>query len=117
MDNMARIVGWQSVAAIVVAVVSLLIGGQAAGISSALGGICCVVPNMMFAVGVQVVERRKKQVSMGVFMVLEFLKLFLTMVFMITAVWFYRDVSWVYFLISLAIVLKSYILLLYKNRS
>ena len=112
-----RIVGWQVVTAVVVAVVSWLIGGEIAGISAALGGVVCVVPNMLFALGLRWLERPGKQVGMGVFMALEFAKIALTMAFMITAVWFYRDVSWVYFLISLVIVLKSYILLLYKNRS
>ena len=117
MNNMARIVGWQAAVAVAVAILSMLIGGQAAGTSAALGGVVCVVPNVLFAIGLRILERRKKQVGLGVFLVLEFLKIVLTMVLMITAVWFYRDVSWVYFLVSLAIVLKSYILLLYKNRS
>jgi ATP synthase protein I len=117
MNNMARIVGWQFAVVVGVAVASLLIGGEIAGISAALGGMICVIPNMMFVVAVRMVEHRKKQVSMGIFLVLEFLKIVLTMVFMVAAVWFYREVSWVYFLISLAIALKSYLLLLYKNRS
>lgn len=117
MDNIARIVGWQFAVAVVVTIGSLLIGGEKGGISAALGGLSCVIPNMLFAVAVRVVERRKKPVSMGFFLVVEFLKIVLTMVFMIAAVWFYRDVSWVYFLVSLVIVLKSYILLLLKNRS
>ncbi len=117
MNNMMRIVGWQTLLAGVVAIGALLLGGQVAGISAALGGVVCVVPNVLFAIGFRMLERRKKQAGMGVFLVLEFVKIVLTMAFMIAAVWFYRDVSWVYFLISLAIVLNSYIFLLYKNRS
>ena len=117
MNNMARIVSWQLAVAIVVVLMSLLIGGENAGISALLGGMSCVVPNMLFAAGVQVIERRSGDVSMGTILVLEFIKIVLTMALMVAAVWFYRDVGWVYFLVSLAIVLKSYILLLFKSRS
>ncbi len=117
MNNMMRIVGWQAVIAGVLAVVAVLLGGQNAGISAALGGVVCVVPNLLFAIGLRIMEQRKKQVGMGMFLVLEFVKIVVTMAFMIAAAWFYRDVSWAYFLISLGIVLNSYIFLLYKNRS
>lgn len=46
---MARIVLLQFVATLVVALVAALIAGTASGISALLGGLCCAVPNALFA--------------------------------------------------------------------
>ncbi|MBS1170831.1 MAG: synthase chain [Burkholderiaceae bacterium] len=115
---MARIVVWQLVVALVYVALAVVIGGEVAGISALLGTASCVVPNMLFMLGYnRLVESGSGQASLGVFLGLELAKVILTIVLMVASVWYYREVSWVYFLLGLAIALKSYILFLLKNRS
>ena len=109
---MARIVVLQLVFAAAVAVLAALLGGIPAGISSILAGLSCVIPNAVFAFGLQASDR--EVIRPGSFVVWELVKILLTAVLIVLAFWLYKDLRWFAFFVSLIVVLKSYILLLYK---
>ncbi|MDR0933736.1 MAG: ATP synthase subunit I [Burkholderiaceae bacterium] len=110
----ARIICLQLSLAVVVALVAALLGGKDAGLSSILAGMTCVLPNMVFAGGFHIGDRVGFRSSMAVFFVMELIKIVLTVVLMIAVFWLYKDVNWLAFLVSFVIVLKSYILLLFR---
>ncbi len=114
---MARIIGLQLLTAIVVALLAMLLGGKHAGISALLGGLSCALPNALFAVRLFMNERKPSGASPTTFFVWEFVKIGLTMACMVAVGWLYTDVSWPAFVAGIVVVLKSYIFLLFRNRS
>lgn len=111
---MARVVLLQLAVALMTAVLAVLLGGRDAGISSLLGGLSCVVPNGLFALGLHVSERRMRSGTLGPFYFWELVKVFLTILLTVAVFWMYRGVHWLAYLISFVIVLKSYIFLLFR---
>ena len=112
---MVRIVMLQIGAAFVVAVIAALIGGYAVGISALLGGLCCAIPNAMFALRLYVGTLKPDGASPVTFFVGEFIKIALTIALLGAVVWFYRDVHWLGFLAGFIVVLKSYFILLFRS--
>ena len=94
---MGRVVLWQLVVAVIVALIAVPIGGNSAGIASILAGLSCVIPNGIFFLGFYIAEKILHKNSPATFFVMEFLK--------------------IAFLVSYIVVLKSYILLLSKSKS
>ena len=109
---MARIILLQLVFAVAVAVVAMLLGGVPAGISSMLAGLSCVIPNALFVFGMQMSDR--EVIRPRAFLIWELVKILLTIVLIVMAFSLYKDLNWLAFFVSLVVVLKSYILLLYK---
>jgi len=114
---MAHIILMQLLAAIVVALIALLVGGEAAGISALLGGLSCAIPNALFAVRLHMNTRKPGGASPTTFFVWEFVKIGLTMSCLAAVAMLYRELNWLAFIASIIVVLKSYILLLFRNRS
>jgi len=46
----------------------------------------------------------------------EFIKIATTLALMGAVVWLYRDVNWLAFVLSFIVVLKSYLILLFRHR-
>lgn len=114
--KIARIVLMQLVVALLVALIAMLLGGDAAGISSLLAGLSCVLPNALFAFGIFMGDRRAPHASMGSLFFWELLKVALTIALTVAVFWLYQDLNWIAFMVSFVVVLKSYILLLIKSR-
>lgn len=114
---MARVILFQFAFALIVALLALLVGGRQAGISSLLAGLCCVLPNALFAFGLHLSDRRRAAKGVGSFFLWEFAKIAATIAMMVMVFWLYKDLSWIAFLVSLAVVLKSYIFLLHKIKT
>lgn len=114
---MRNVVLMQLLVTILVAVGAGVIGGATAGWSALLGGVCCAVPNALFAFRMFAGTQRPGGASPFTFFVGEFVKIFLTIAAMGAVVWLYRDLNWLAFLVGVIAVLKSYLLLLFRVRS
>ena len=114
---MGRVVLWQLVVAVIVALIAVPIGGNSAGIASILAGLSCVIPNGIFFLGFYIAEKILHKNSPATFFVMEFLKIAISIVLVVLIFWSYREINWIAFLVSYIVVLKSYILLLSKSKS
>lgn len=112
---MARIVLLQFAAALVVALVASLVSGLPAGISALLGGLCCAIPNAFFALRLVASARKTGGGSPMNFFVGEFIKIALTLALFGAVVMFYPDLNWLAFIAAFIVVLKSYLILLFRH--
>lgn len=112
---MARIVLLQLSAALLVAVLAALTGGLSTGISALFGGLCCALPNALFALRLAMSARRPGGANPMSFFIGEFIKIALTIAMIAAVVFLYRDVNWLAFLIAFIVVLKSYFILLFRH--
>ena len=114
---MGRVLLWQSAFAIVIALISVLIGGVPSGIAAILAGLCCVIPNVCFFAGLFFAQKIFHKIIPATFFVMEFLKILISILLVILVFWFYREIKWIAFIVSYILILKSYILLLLKLKS
>ena len=113
---MARIVLLQMMAAFVVALLSAVFFPLNCAWSALLGGLCCALPNAFFALRLAMSARKPGGANPMSFFFGEFIKIGLTIALMATVVFLYRDVNWPAFLIAFIVVLKSYFILLFRQR-
>jgi ATP synthase protein I len=113
---MFRLVFLQILTTLIVSLVAGAIGGLHAGISALLGGAACVVPNGLFALKLAAASRRPQGTNPAVFLVGEFAKVVSTLALLALIVATYRDLVWLAMLVSIIVVLKSYLLALLFNR-
>jgi len=113
---MLRIILLQLVAMVVAACTAGLLGGVSALWSALLGGMCCVVPNSLFALRLYTSARKPGEVSPMTFVFGEAIKIATTLALMGAVVWLYHGVHWLAFIVSFIVVLKSYLILLFKYR-
>ncbi|MBR7070195.1 MAG: ATP synthase subunit I [Oxalobacter sp.] len=113
---MGRALLWQSVIAVLIALIAAWIGGTSAGIAAILAGLCCVIPNIIFFAGMVAAEKIFANLRPATFFVMEFVKVAISMVLVIVTFWFYRDIHWIAYIISYILILKIYIVLLLKAR-
>ena len=111
---MFRIVLLQFVAAIVTGVIAGLIGGIPALLSALLGGMCCVVPNGLFALRLFISARAQTATPMTFFFG-EFIKIALTIALLGAVAWLYHDLNWLALIAGFIVALKSYIILLFRH--
>lgn len=114
---MVRVLLWQFVIAVIIALIAVLTGGNASGIAAILAGLSCVVPNVIFFLGLFIAQKIFRKIIPATFFVMEFLKIVISIFLVILVFWFYRDIKWVAFIVSYILVLKSYIFLLLKMKS
>jgi ATP synthase protein I len=112
---MLRIVSLQLIATAVTGVVAALLGGRAAMFSAVLGGLCCVVPNGLFALRLFSSARRAGAANPMSFFIGEFIKIASTVAFLGAVVWLYHDLNWLALLCGFIVALKSYIILLFRH--
>lgn len=84
--------------------------------SAMLGGLCCVVPNGLFALRLFASARKAGSVNPFSFFIGEFVKIALTLALMSAVVWLYRDLNWLALIAGFIVALKSYIFLLLFRR-
>ena len=111
---MLRLILIQLVMTALAAVAAGLIGGFNAFLSALLGGLCCVVPNGLFAMRLLIGERTGTANPMTFFFG-EFVKIGLTVVLLGTVAWLYRDLNWLALIAAFIVALKSYIILLIRH--
>jgi ATP synthase protein I len=111
---MLRIVLLQFAAAVIVGIVAGLIGGIPALFSALLGGMCCVVPNGLFALRLFMSARSRAATPMT-FFIGEFIKIALTIALLGAVAWLYHDLNWLALITGFIVALKSYIILLFRH--
>ncbi len=111
---MQRVVLLQFAATVITALIAGAIGGGAALVSALLGGLCCVVPNGLFAWRLHMSARKPGGTSPIVFFIGEFIKIGMTIALLGAVVWLYRDVNWLALIAAFIVVLKSYLILLIR---
>jgi ATP synthase protein I len=112
---MFRLVLLQLAATVTAGVVAGLIGGVHALVSALLGGLCCVVPNGLFAMRLFINARKPGAVNPMTFIIGEFIKIALTIALLGAVVWLYRDLNWLALIAAFIVALKSYIILLFRH--
>ena len=112
---MLRLVLTQLVLTMVTAMVAGLIGGQHAFVSALFGGLCCVVPNGLFALRLYIAALKPGTLSPMTFFFGEFTKITMTIALLAAVVWWYRDLNWLALIAAFIVALKSYIILLVRH--
>jgi ATP synthase protein I len=112
---MLRIILLQLAASVVAAIIAGLLGGMPALISALLGGLCCVVPNGLFALRVFANVQKSGGANPMSFFIGEFIKIILTVALLGAVAWLYRDLNWLAMIAAFIVALKSYIILLFRH--
>jgi ATP synthase protein I len=112
---MLRIILLQFAATVVTAMVAGALGGMPALYSALLGGLCCVVPNSLFALRLFANARRPGAANPMSFFIGEFIKIVLTIALLGAVAWLYRDLNWLALIAAFIVALKSYIILLFRH--
>lgn len=112
---MLRLILTQLGMTLLTALVAALLGGEHAGISALLGGLCCVVPNGLFALRLYFGALRPGTLNPMTFFLGEFIKIAATIGLLGLIVWWYRDLNWLALTVAFIVALKSYIILLVRH--
>ncbi len=112
---MLRVVLLQLATTVVAACVAGLLGGTPAFVSALLGGLCCVVPNGLFALRLFANANSTAGANPMSFFIGEFIKIALTVALLGAAAWLYRDLNWLAMIAAFIVALKSYIILLFRH--
>lgn len=112
---MFQVVLLQFATTVMTGVIAGLLGGVHALVSALLGGLCCVVPNGLFALRLFVNAQKPGTVNPMAFFIGEFIKIALTVALLGAVVWLYRDLNWLALIAAFIVALKSYIILLFRH--
>jgi ATP synthase protein I len=112
---MLRLVLLQVATTIAAGIIAGLLGGIHALFSALLGGLCCVVPNALFALRLFANAQKANGVNPMAFFFGEFTKIALTIALLGAVAWLYRDLNWLALIAAFIVALKSYIILLFRH--
>ena len=112
---MLRVVLLQLASTVIVSGIAGLLGGVHALLSALLGGLCCVVPNGLFALRLFATTRKPGAANPMTFFIGEFVKIALTIALLGAVAWLYRDLNWLALIAAFIVALKSYIFLLFRH--
>jgi len=112
---MLRIVLLQFAAAVLVGIVAGLMAGKHALFSALLGGVCCVMPNALFALRLFVNAQKPGGASPMTFFIGEFVKIALTIALLAAVALLYRDLNWLALIAAFIVALKSYLIILFRH--
>jgi ATP synthase protein I len=113
--SMLHLVLLQLATTVIASVIAGLIGGMPALLSTLLGGLCCVVPNGLFALRLFANAKRAGGANPMSFFIGEFIKIALTVTLLGVVAWLYRDLNWLALIAGFIVALKSYIILLFRH--
>jgi len=112
---MRRIVVLQFLVTLAVGAVAGWLAGWPGFWSAMLGGLCCVVPNALFALRLFVNTQKPGGADPMSFFIGEFIKIALTVALLGAAGWLYRDLNWLALIAAFIAALKSYVILLFRH--
>ena len=112
---MRQIILLQFAATIIAGLIAGWLGGVPALLSALLGGLCCVVPNGLFALRLFVNAQRPGGANPMTFVIGEFIKIALTVTLLGVTAWLYHDLNWLALIAGFVVALKSYIILLFRH--
>jgi ATP synthase protein I len=114
-STMLRLVAIQITATIAVALLAGVWSGINAFSSALLGGLCCVVPNGLFAMYLNHRAKKLETMSPRTFFFGEFAKIALTVALLGAIAYWYRDLHWLAMLLAFFVALKSYAVMLFRH--
>jgi ATP synthase protein I len=100
---------------IITALAAGLIAGTRGGVSAALGGVVCTLPNFLFALRLKFVANRPGASYPANFFLGEFVKIALTIGLLVMVVRGYADLHWPFMLIGLVLALQAGFLAFWKK--
>jgi len=112
---MLRVVFLQFATTVIAGLIAGMLGGWHALVSALLGGLCCVVPNGLFALRLFISAQKPGDVNPMTFFIGEFIKIALTIALLGAVAWLYRDLNWLALIAAFIVALKSYIILLFRH--
>jgi ATP synthase protein I len=112
---MLRIILLQLVTTIIAACIAGVVAGVPALISTLFGGLCCVVPNSLFALRLFANAQKAGNANPMSFFIGEFIKIALTIALLGAVAWLYNDLNWLALIAGFIVALKSYIILLFRH--
>ena len=112
---MLRVVLLQLATTVAAGMVAGILGGVPALLSALLGGLCCVVPNGLFALRLFANAQKSEAANPMSFFIGEFIKIALTVALLGAVAWLYRDLNWLALIAAFIAALKSYIILLFRH--
>ena len=112
---MLQIILLQCATTLLAGLIAGLIGGVPALLSAGLGGLCCVLPNTLFALRLFAATKKPGGANPTTFFVGELIKITLTVVLIGTTAWLCRDLNWFALIAGFIVALKSYIILLFRH--
>ena len=112
---MFQLVLAQLATTVIAGLIAGVFGGVHALVSALLGGLCCVVPNGLFALRLFASARKPGAANPMSFFIGEFIKIALTIALLGAVVWLYRDLNWLALIAAFIVALKSYIILLFRH--
>lgn len=92
-----------------------LISGEQAFFSALFGGMCCVIPNGLFAFRLYLAALKPETLNPMTFFFGEFIKIAMTVALLAAVAWWYRDLNWLAFIAAFIFAMKSYIILLFRH--
>lgn len=112
---MLRVILLQLATTVVAGLVAGLLGGTSALFSALLGGLCCVVPNSLFALRLFANAQKAGGANPMSFFIGEFIKIALTVALLGAIAWLYHGLNWLALIVGFIVALKSYIILLFRH--
>ncbi len=112
---MLRLILLQLATTVVASAIAGWVGGWPALFSTLLGGLCCVVPNGLFALRLFANAQKLGNANPMSFFIGEFIKIAMTVALLGAVAWLYRDLNWLALLVGFIVALKSYIILLFRH--
>jgi ATP synthase protein I len=112
---MLPVVLLQLATTVIASIIAGLIAGMPALYSALLGGLCCVVPNALFALRLFANAQKGKGANPMSFFIGEFIKIALTVALLGAVAWLYHDLNWLALIAGFIVALKSYIILLFRH--
>jgi ATP synthase protein I len=112
---MLRVILLQLATTIVAGLVAGLLGGTPALLSALLGGLCCVVPNSLFALRLFANTKKPGGANPMSFFIGEFIKIGMTVALLWAIASLYHGLNWLALIAGFIVALKSYIILLFRH--
>jgi len=112
---MLRFILLQLATTIVAGLIAGLLGGMPALLSATLGGLCCVVPNSLFALRLFANAQKPGGANPMSFFIGEFIKIAMTVALLGAIAWLYHGLNWLALIAGFIVALKSYIILLFRH--
>jgi len=113
---MLHVILLQLAATAAASLVAGLLGGVPGLLSALLGGLCCVVPNSLFALRLFAAAQKPQGADPMSFFIGEFIKIALTVALLGAIGWLYHGLNWLALIAGFIVALKSYIILLFRHR-
>jgi ATP synthase protein I len=112
---MLPVVYLQLATTVAASLIAWLLAGLPGFFSALLGGLCCVVPNGLFALRLYANAQKLGDANPMSFFIGEFIKIALTVALLGMIAWLYHGLNWLALIAGFIVALKSYIILLFRH--